>query len=78
MLLETSEPLASIALALGFKSQAHFSTVFKRLAGLSPYQWRIANRKLPRGVQYAHSGGGEQPKNRSVDRESDDISPVFY
>ena len=75
MLLETSEPLASIALALGFKSQAHFSTVFKRLAGLSPYQWRIANRELPRGVQYAHSGGGEQPKNRSVDRESD---PVFY
>ena len=48
MLLETSEPLVGIALAVGFQSQAHFSTVFKRFAGLSPYQWRVANRDLPR------------------------------
>ena len=64
MLLETSEPLVNIALAIGFQSQAHFSTVFKRFAGLSPYQWRVANR----GVQYAHSGAGDQPKNKPLDR----------
>jgi AraC-like DNA-binding protein len=68
LLLETSEPLVSIALAVGFQSQAHFSTVFKRFAGLSPYQWRVANRDLPRGVQYAHSGAGDQPKNKPLDR----------
>jgi AraC-like DNA-binding protein len=44
LLLETSEPLVSIALAVGFQSQAHFSTVFKRFAGLSPHQWRASNR----------------------------------
>jgi AraC-like DNA-binding protein len=43
LLLESSEPLVSIALAVGFQSQAHFSTVFKRFAGLSPNQWRAAN-----------------------------------
>jgi AraC-like DNA-binding protein len=67
MLLETSEPLVNIALAIGFQSQAHFSTVFKRFAGLSPYQWRVANRDLPRGVQYAHSGAGDHPKNKPLD-----------
>ena len=67
MLLETSEPLVNIALALGFQSQAHFSTVFKRFAGLSPYQWRAANRDLPGGVHYAHSGAGDHPKNKLLD-----------
>jgi len=67
MLLETSESLVSIALAVGFQSQAHFSTVFKRFAGLSPYQWRAANRDLPGGVHYAHSGAGDHPKNKLLD-----------
>ena len=44
LLLETSEPLVSIALTVGFQSQAHFSTVFKRFAGISPNRWRAANR----------------------------------
>jgi AraC-like DNA-binding protein len=48
LLLETTEPLVSVALAVGFQSQAHFSTVFKRFAGLSPHQWRGANRDLAR------------------------------
>src|SRR6202008_2860377 len=46
LLLETSEPLVSIALGVGFQSQAHFSTVFKRFAGMSPNQWRAANRDI--------------------------------
>jgi AraC-like DNA-binding protein len=46
LLAGTGEPLASIALAVGFQSQAHFSTVFKRFAGLSPHQWRAANRDI--------------------------------
>ena len=46
LLLETSEPLVSIALGVGFQSQAHFSTVFKRFAGISPNQWRAANRDV--------------------------------
>ena len=47
LLTETSEPLVSIALAVGFQSQAHFSTVFKRFAGLSPHRWRDANCEIP-------------------------------
>jgi AraC-like DNA-binding protein len=30
-------------LSVGFQAQAHFSTVFKRLTGHTPAQWRRAN-----------------------------------
>ena len=45
LIIETSAPLAEIALSVGFRSQAHFSTVFKRLVGWSPYRWRDANKR---------------------------------
>jgi len=32
--------LADLALSLGFHSQAHFTTVFKKIAGASPGEWR--------------------------------------
>ena len=32
--------LAEIALSVGFQTQAHFTTVFKRFAGDTPHQWR--------------------------------------
>ena len=35
-----SIPLAELALAVGFQSQSHFSTVFKRITGQTPAQWR--------------------------------------
>lgn len=43
MLLETRDPLVEIALAVGFQTQAHFTTVFRRFVGDTPYQWRCAN-----------------------------------
>ncbi|HTJ93582.1 MAG TPA: AraC family transcriptional regulator [Pararobbsia sp.] len=39
-LLCTSMPVIEIALSLGFQTQAHFSTVFKRLIGEAPSEWR--------------------------------------
>jgi len=40
----TETPLAEVALAVGFCTQAHFSTVFKRLTGETPARWRIAKK----------------------------------
>lgn len=40
ILSNTDMPLAQVAIALGFQAQAHFSTVFKRLAGETPGRWR--------------------------------------
>jgi AraC family transcriptional regulator len=37
-------PLAEVALAVGFCTQAHFSTVFKRITGETPARWRTASR----------------------------------
>ena len=44
ILSSTDMPLAEVALSVGFQAQAHFSTVFKRLAGQSPARWRRAIR----------------------------------
>jgi AraC family transcriptional regulator len=42
-LLEQAEvTLVDIALTVGFQTQAHFTTVFKRFVGDTPYQWRSA------------------------------------
>ena len=39
-MLSTPEPLCSIALQCGLADQSHFSRVFRRVVGMSPYQWR--------------------------------------
>lgn len=44
MLAQTETPLAEIALTVGFCTQAHFSTVFKRMSGETPARWRCASR----------------------------------
>ena len=45
LLAATSVPLVDIALSVGFQTQAHFTTVFKKVVGSTPYQWR---REQPR------------------------------
>ena len=37
--------IQQIAFSIGFRTQSHFSTVFKRLVGWSPYRWRDANKR---------------------------------
>jgi AraC family transcriptional regulator len=43
--------IADISLTVGFQTQAHFATVFKRLMGQTPYQWRRA--APARGIEIA-------------------------
>ena len=40
LLRATSEPLVEIALSVGFQTQAHFTTIFKKIAGNTPLRWR--------------------------------------
>jgi AraC family transcriptional regulator len=40
MLAETGMPLVDIALSVGFQTQSHFTSVFKRFAGQPPRAWR--------------------------------------
>lgn len=42
LLKQAEVALVDIALTVGFQTQAHFSTVFKRFVGDTPYQWRSA------------------------------------
>ena len=60
-LSNTETPLAEVALSVGFCTQAHFSTVFKRFAGDTPARWRRSRRNelpaLNRCVRSATSRG---------------------
>jgi AraC family transcriptional regulator len=38
--LERQQPIAEIAVSLGFSSQAHFSHTFRQRTGLTPGRWR--------------------------------------
>jgi AraC-like DNA-binding protein len=46
LLLNTTMPILEIALTVGFQTQAHFTTVFKRFVGCSPHRWRVI-RQIP-------------------------------
>jgi AraC-like DNA-binding protein len=44
MLLASDASLVDIALGVGFQTQAHFTTVFKRFTGETPNRWRSVQR----------------------------------
>ena len=46
MLSSAGVSLAETALNVGFQTQSHFSTVFKRLTGETPARWQRANQGL--------------------------------
>ena len=43
LLRDHHQPLCEVALGVGFKTQAHFTTVFKRVTGKTPNEWRHQN-----------------------------------
>ena len=50
MLTETRMSLLDIALSVGFQTQSHFTTVFKRYAGQPPRAWRESRGATMRGT----------------------------
>ena len=51
LLSNTEAPLVDVALAVGFCTQAHFSTVFKRITRETPARWRCARRNEMPDIQ---------------------------
>jgi AraC family transcriptional regulator len=63
LLSNTETPLAEVALTVGFCTQAHFSTVFKRLTSETPARWRCASKNelpsiqsMPQGSAFGWQG----------------------
>lgn len=42
LLVQTGKPTVEVALAVGFQTQAHFTSVFKNIVGQPPRAWRLA------------------------------------
>jgi AraC family transcriptional regulator len=51
MLLGTKMPVVEIALAVGFQTQSHFTTVFKRFTGEPPLAWRQSQPRARSGAR---------------------------
>jgi AraC family transcriptional regulator len=52
LLRSSSMAIVEIALSVGFQTQAHFSTVFKRFVGFTPRQWRTASQsRMPQPIR---------------------------
>ena len=67
LLSDTDTPLVEIALAVGFCTQAHFSTVFKRATGETPARWRCESRNaLPSDQGPAHGEASRHTAARAV------------
>lgn len=47
-LASTEEPIADVALRAGFYDQSHFTNSFRRYQGVTPGEYRVAHRGLPR------------------------------
>jgi AraC family transcriptional regulator len=43
LLQNTTTPIVEIALTVGFQTQAHFTSIFKRFVGSTPNRWRAVN-----------------------------------
>jgi AraC-like DNA-binding protein len=63
LLSDTETVLAEVALAVGFCTQAHFSTVFKRITGDTPARWRCARRNELPSVQIVRQRSSFGPQN---------------
>ena len=61
LMREGDEPLSEIALAAGFADQAHFSRAFRRIAGITPGQWRRLHQASPRDTMSTHGQANAQP-----------------
>ncbi|MGQ3027621.1 MAG: helix-turn-helix domain-containing protein [Ferrovibrionaceae bacterium] len=46
LMREDGASLVDVALSVGFQTQAHFTTVFKRICGETPHRWRSRERRL--------------------------------
>jgi transcriptional regulator GlxA family with amidase domain len=46
LLRDERETVVDVALSVGFQTQAHFTTVFKRICGDTPHRWRCRERRL--------------------------------
>jgi AraC-like DNA-binding protein len=48
LLAGSDRSIVDTALSVGFQTQAHFTTVFKRVEGSTPHRWRELNQEIGR------------------------------
>ena len=59
-LRSTRTPLAEIATAVGFETQSHFTSVFRRLAGVTPKHYRDMYQSGQRSAELQQTEAGKQ------------------
>jgi AraC-like DNA-binding protein len=67
LLRNTTMAIVEIALTVGFQTQAHLTTVFKRLVGCTPGRWRAIN-KAPTALLRSEEMELRRSSSMSLDR----------
>lgn len=82
LMLDPAMTLLEIALAVGFRTQAHFTTAFKRFAGCAPRRWRIIHqapppiRREPEVADLIGNAAASDPVDADVERARDLLQSV--
>ena len=67
LMLTTRDTLSSIAFSCGASDQSHFTRLFRRVVGETPYSWRrtrrdaIEDQTMERAAHASQGGGPERP-----------------
>ncbi len=72
LLLQSGLSIVDVALSVGFQTQSHFTTVFKRFVGDTPHQWRRSNFGE---LQYAQEQDLKGSGPRGMSSSPADFSP---
>lgn len=67
MLADPRAKLVDVALRVGFQTQAHFTTVFKRFVGETPHRWRCQANIVEGAFTPGSSRERQRPYNRICD-----------
>jgi AraC family transcriptional regulator len=62
ILLNSNTTLVDTSLSVGFQTQAHFTTVFRKLVGQTPSRWREANTRRASNNFVVNISGARDPK----------------
>ncbi len=76
LLTATRLPLVEVALDVGFKTQAHFTTVFARIVGETPNAWRRQSCADPRTGPIAEPADDPQPHARGITARRAILAPL--
>jgi AraC-like DNA-binding protein len=76
LLATTDIPTADIGAAVGYESQSHFTTVFGRIAGITPAAYRRRSRGASKAIYVWNAVASRMPSTASIPTNEERAGPI--